>query len=180
MAKQGSYDFKQDIALMDYWLSTDFDSKKSIEITAFAVLKLFNAQNKIQFEFSNGQESNINYNTRGKFFTDTNETEIGTFTQLIFNKEALRPIDLTALFDKLKTLNNIVIRIENPDDENIFFNFKVNQITSHTSYFVFDVEVYQNLCLGSFLNAKRYNIFYDVKPSSETTTKTNSYYPSGW
>jgi hypothetical protein len=175
------YSFAQELDLMDYWLATNFDSKKNQLVSSSAVLKLINSQNNIQFEFSNGQEANVDYSTRGKFFTDTNLLSPNLFTKLIFNKEALRPIDLTALFNRLKTLDNIILSIKNPDNENNFFNFKVVEIVNHSSHFEFEIKLFNNFYLGALIAKKKYNIFFDMKNNSAIeSTKVNSYFPSGW
>jgi len=175
------YEYDVDPELMDSLIGTVFaGDRKTKNFALNSILKLFNKQNNFQYEFANAVTAEINYTTVGKFFTDTNEDAPAEFTQLIFNKEALRPINLSLLFDKLSLYSNATLKLINPDNENNFFLFKINAITNNVSHFVFDVAIIDDFFLGSFINGKNYNVVFDLASVGTTQQTNNSYFPSGW
>ena len=175
------YEYDVDPELMDSLIGTVFaGDRKTKNFALNSILKLFNNQNNFQYQFSSIVSSEINYSSRGRFFTNTNSNQVGNFTQLIFNKEALRPIDLSMLFDKLSLYSNATLKLINPDNENNFFLFKINAIANNVSHFVFDVAIIDDFFLGSFINGKNYNVVFDLASVGTTQQTNNSYFPSGW
>lgn len=155
--------------LSDFLVGTKDSNGKTKSFSLEAILQLLNSSNgvnNIQFKFSNGLHPTIDFLSAGYFFTDTNTTEVGTFTQLIFNKETIQPLDLSPLFNKLGELENVVIKLENPEDPNNFFNFKVVSFTDNTDYFTFGIEDFNELYLGEFENEKIYSFYFDILSES--------------
>jgi hypothetical protein len=159
-------------SLLDFLLGTKADDGKTKSFPLQSIIQLINSvngKNNIQYQFSDlsvPSDPEIDYLTPGYFFTNNNNTEVGTFTQLIFNKETLYPIDLTQLFNKLGTLEDVVIKLENPSDPNNFFNFKVVSFTDNTDFFTFGVQDFNELYLGEFVNEQIYSLYFDIKSAS--------------
>ena len=167
--------------LSDLLFGTNYDGELNANYRIASILDLLNKNNGIQYEFSDGVNTEITYNTVGKFFTDTNSVNPLNFTKLLINKQNLKPLDLTPLFDKLITMQNLYLRLQNEDDFNNFFEFKVNSIQSFTNYFRFNISLWNNYYLGLLINNKKYTIFFDIKESGVgNNTSTNSYFPGGW
>lgn len=163
-------------SLLDFLLGTKEADGKTKSFPLQSVIQLINGvngKNNIQFEFSDGTNPEIDYLSSGNFFTNTNTTEVGTFTQLIFNKETVYPLDLSVLFNKLGELEDVVIKLENPEDPNNFFNFKIVSFTDNLDYFTFGVQDFNEFYLGELINKKIYSLYFDIK---ESTTDLSDYY----
>jgi hypothetical protein len=163
------YSFDEYPSLLDYLFGTDAsDYKKNKSYRLNSIIQLINGvngKNNMQFIFSDGSNIDATYYNKGLFFTDNNEVTPGGFTKLILNKESLQPIDLTELFTLLSTLENVVIKLENPINPNNVFNFIVTNITDEDGFFVFDVVVYNGFVSGSLINEAIYSLYFDVRPS---------------
>jgi hypothetical protein len=178
MAKVNNTDiYKFDLypSLMDFLLGSNFENnKKTQSYRLNSIIQLINGvngKNNLQFLFSDGTTPEVDYFTKGVFFTDNNETNPSNFTKLILNKESLQPIILTLLFERLAVLENVVIKLDNPENPNNFFNFKIKAIQNQTEYFVFDVEILNNFYFGELLNDTIYSLYFDVKSDSQDNIK---------
>jgi hypothetical protein len=163
------YSKENEPTLSDFLIGTKSSNGKTKNFSLEAILQLLNSSNgvnNIQFKFSNGSHPNIDYLTDGYFFTNTNDIDVGSFTELIFNKKTIQYLDLSPLFNKLGELENVVIKLENIEDPNNFFNFKINSFEDSEDFFVFGVDVFIDLYLGELINEKNYNFYFDVKSSS--------------
>jgi hypothetical protein len=152
-------------SLLDFLLGTKEANGKTRSFPLQSVIQLINGvngKNNIQFQFSDGTDEDIDYLTPGALFTNNNQTSVGNFTELIFNKETVFPIDLSQLFNKLGELQNVILKLENPEDPNNFFNFKVVSFQDHGVYFVFGVEEFNELYLGDFINEKIYSLYFTI------------------
>ncbi|MGZ9736553.1 hypothetical protein [Flavobacterium sp. GNP002] len=173
------YNYKDLPSLSDYLFGTDSENnKKNKNFRLNSIIQLINGVNgvnNIQFAFSDASDPETSYFTKGMFFTDTNEGSVGDFSKLIFNKNALQPIDLTLLFEKLATIDNLVLKILDPSKPDTFFNFKILNIENETDYFVFDVEVLGDFFLGNFQSETIYSIYFDVNESSSDKLDRGGY-----
>jgi len=138
-----------------------------------SVLDLINSQNLIQFEFTDGANTEITRYTTGKFLTNNNTLDPLTFTKFYFNKSNLKPLDLTLLFNKLAITQNVYLTLERQDDSNSFFEFKVNSIENHTSYFTFNIALSNNYCLGLLASNKKYNVTFKITTSVTQENASN-------
>ncbi len=160
------YNYKELPSLIDYIIGTSFDeSKKTKNFRINSLIQLINGVNgvnNIQFLFSDGSNPDIDYNHEGVFFSNTNDGNPANFTQLILNKQAIQPIDLSGLFNFLDTIKNVVIKFENPSEPNTAFKFKVLNITEEEDHFIFDVSIFEGFSFGEFLNENIYSFYFDV------------------
>ena len=129
-----------------------------------SVLDLINAQNLIQFEFSDGVNTEITRYTTGKFLTNNNTLDPLTFTKFYFNKSNVKPLNLSPLFEKLALTSNVVLRLEKQDNSNSFFEFKIVSIENHTDYFT--INVIPSFYLGLLENNKKYNVTFSIKAAA--------------
>lgn len=161
------YKYNEYPSLLDYLFGSDFeDYKKNKSFRLNSIIQLINNVNGInntQYIFSDGSDPEIDYFDKGYFFTDNNETDPNSFTKIILNKESLQPIDLTLLFERLATINSLVLRLDNPSDPNNFFNFNITSIADEGNFFVFDVEPFENFFFGELINSTVYSVYFDVK-----------------
>lgn len=150
--------------LQDYLLGSKQINGKTENFPLLAIVQLINSVNgidAIQFRFSDGSDPDITFNTKGTFFTDTNNVEVGGFSELIFNKATLSATDLSVLFSFLGARNDILIRLVNPSNPNTFFVFKITGFEDLETYFVFDVEPQDNLHIGQLTNDTVYSVYWD-------------------
>lgn len=161
------YKYNEYPSLLDYLFGADFeDYKKNKSFRLNSIIQLINNVNGInntQFIFSDGSDSEVSYFDKGYFFTDNNETNPDNFTKLILNKESLQPINLTLLFERLAGIGNLVLKLENPENPNNFFNFKITGITDETDFFIFDVVIFEDFYFGELLNETIYSVYFDIK-----------------
>jgi len=161
------YKYNEYPSLLDYLFGADFeDYKKNKSFRLNSIIQLINnvnGINNLQFIFSDGSDPDVDYFDKGYFFTDNNETNPYSFTKLILNKESLQPINLTLLFERLASIENLVIKLENPANPNNFFNFRITGITDETDFFVFDVVVFEDFFFGELLNETIYSVYFDIK-----------------
>lgn len=161
------YNYDEYPSLKDYLFGTDFENqKKNKSYRLNSIIGLINGVNGInnlQYIFSNGSSLDIDYYKKGYFFTDTNETNPLNFTKLVINKETIRPVDLSLLFERLSELNNLVLKIDNPEDPRNFFNFIVKSIDNQSEFFVFDIEILGDFYFGELQNNKIYSFYFDRK-----------------
>jgi len=173
MAKISNKDIYQDIdsiSLLDYLIGTKKNGKGTKSFPLESVIQLINGTNgvnNIQFKFSDGTDPEVNYTTTGAFFTNTNSGEPNNFTQLVFNKDTIYPVDLTLLFEKLGATQNVVFTLKNPENPNNFVKLKVLSFTDNTTHFAFDVETYEDLVIGGFVNENIYGLYFEIIKSSE-------------
>lgn len=160
------YNYKELPSLVDYLIGTSLnENKRTKNFRINSLIQLINGVNgvnNIQFLFSDGSNPDIDYNYEGAFFSNTNEGNPANFTQLILNKQALQPIDLSGLFNFLDTINNVVIKFENPSEPNTAFKFNVSNITEEENHFIFDVSIFEGFSYGEFLNENIYSFYFDV------------------
>lgn len=173
MAKINNKEIYNDIDfpnLLDFLLGTQQVNGKTKSFPLQSVIQIINSvngKNNIQFQFFNTTNELIDYTTSGSLFTDNNQTEVGNFSKLLFNKDTIFPIDISNLFTRLGELENIVLKLENPEDPNNFFNFKVVSFEDNTEYFSFTVQPYNNLYLGELINEKIYSLYFYVSSDSQ-------------
>lgn len=156
--------------LLDYLIGTKKGNKATHNFPIEAIIQLINSTNginNIQYQFSDGTDPLINYTTDGKLFTNTNNGNANGFSQLIFSKNTLYPIDLSLLFIKLGATQNIVLTLQNPENPNNFMKLKLVSFTNNTSHFIFGVQPYENLIIGNFINENIYSLYFDIVVSSE-------------
>lgn len=161
------YNYDEYPSLKDYLFGTEFDNQKKNKSyrlnSIIGLINEVNGINNLQFIFSDGSNPQIDYYSRGYFFTDNNETNPADFTKLILSKQALQPKDLTTLFDRLSEIENIVIKIENPSNANNFFSFRIISITNETDFFVFNIEIFQDFFSGELMDNTIYSFRFDIK-----------------
>lgn len=164
-------------SLLDFLLGTKEENGSTKSFPLQSIIQLINGvngKNNIQYQFSDGSDPDIDYTSSGTFFTNNNSTSLPSFTELIFNKENLQPFDLSLLFNKIGESDNIVLKLEHPENPNIFFNLKVVSFEDHTEYFVFGVQPFKNFYLGSLENEKIYSLYFDIKSSTSNEDKFTS------
>lgn len=160
------YNYKELPSLVDYLIGTSFnENKKTKNFRVNSLIQLINGVNgvnNIQFLFSDGTNPDIGYDRQGVFFSNTNDGNPANFNQLILNKKAIQPIDLSGLFNFLDTIDNVIIKFENPSEPNTAFKFNVLNITEEGGHFVFDVSIFEGFSFGEFLNENIYSFYFDV------------------
>lgn len=160
-------------SLSDKLLGTDGTNGGTINILVEDVLKLINGvsgKDYIQYKFSLTNHSNEGY-----FNTNESKTNPAEISKFFFNKQSTTKEDLTVLFTKLDTLQNIVISLRNPENTNNFATFKITNITINTTYFVFDVVLYKNFYSGDLVVGTIYSAYFDVKENFEDKTDKGGY-----
>lgn len=169
VSKTSVYPVKAIPSQQDYFPATDSeDNLNTVSIKIGSVIALFqeiNGGQNIQYEFSDGSNEDIDYNTPGMLFTENNNTQPGTFTKLHFNKLSLALSDLEALFLTISELENIVITLKNPANQNVFFNFKIISTEIFPDYFVFEIENFEDFFQGEFVDGTIYSFYFDIKGS---------------
>lgn len=172
------YSYDEIPSLLDYLFGSDINNnKKNRSYKIKSIIELLNSvngKNAIQYQFSDGTNPEIDYLTPGALFTNNNEIAVGDFTQLIFNKDTVRPIDVSPLFSKLGQLENVVLKLENPEDPNNFFNFKVVSFEDLEDCFAFGVQDFNGLYLGELINEKFYSFYFDIKSTTNEDDKFTS------
>lgn len=168
-----SYNNDTTPSLSDKLLGTDGTNGGTINILVEDVLKLINGvsgKDYIQYKFSLTNHSNEGY-----FNTNESKTNPAEISKFFFNKQSTTKEDLTVLFTKLDTLQNIVISLRNPENTNNFATFKITNITINTTYFVFDVVLYKNFYSGDLVVGTIYSAYFDVKENFEDKTDKGGY-----
>jgi hypothetical protein len=171
------YPFDEMPGLMDFVIGTNYDTsnKRTQNFRINSIIQLINSVNgvsTVQFLFSNGSNEDLTYESVGTFFTNTNEVQVGQFTQLIFNKSTLQPLDLSLLFNRLNDITNLAIKLTRPDNPSNFFGFRVSSIENMGDYFVFNVTPIGNFYLGDLENEKIYTLQFDTKGEEENNIIT--------
>jgi len=173
MAKTSSYPDKSNPSLSDRVGGNDSENnQKFVNFTIESIVSLVNSisgKDYIQYKFS------PNYGSIGLFSSNeaiTNPTQI---TKLFFNKQSVSKEDLTALFTKLDTLQNIVIDLRNPSNSNNFATFKITNITNQTEYFELDVTLFKNFYSGNIVANTTYSAYFDVKENFEDKLDQGNY-----
>jgi hypothetical protein len=164
------YKLDETPSLNDILFGTDInDTKKNKNYSLKSIFKLLNNDNgndTLQFIFTSSNNYNENNIKTGMFFTENKKTNPLEFSKIIISKYSLHPYDLSELFTYINTLNNVVLNVKNQKKPNVFFNFYINSIENHTSYFVFNTTIDENYYLGQFSNKVVYNLSFDVKKKS--------------
>jgi len=137
------------------------NGKKFVNFTINSIVSLVNSisgKDYIQYKFSS-----LDYGSIGSFASNSATTNPAQVTKLFFNKQSVSNQDLTALFTKLDTLQNIVIELRNPSDSNNFATFKITNITNYTEYFELDVVLFKSFFSGILNTGTIYSVYFDVK-----------------
>jgi len=171
MTKISNKGNSEPIELSSRLLGTDENGKTKNYILEGIVALINSVAGKdyIQFKFS------PNYGSIGLFSSNeaiTNPTQI---TKLFFNKQSVSKEDLTALFTKIDTLQNIVIELRNPSNSNNFAIFKITNITNQTEYFELDVTLYKSFYFGNLVANATYSAYFDVKENFEDKLDAGDY-----
>lgn len=173
MAKANKYPINNAPTLKDLLFGSKSEDGKDQNVPIESIILLLNAANGkdyIQYKFSP-----TDYGSVGSFTSNASNTNPSLITKLFFNKKSASKEDLTALFTKLDTLQNIVIELRNPSDSNNFATFKITNITSHTSYFEFDVVLYKSFSSGLLTSGATYSAYFDVKENFEDKLNQGNY-----
>lgn len=174
ISKTDIYNYDLQPSLLDYLIGTDFDDylkTKSFRInTILELLNNVNGVNNIQYYFSNGTNPELDYETRGVFFTNNNSPDPTVFASLLFNKEMLSGTDIALLFNLAGGLDNMVIILKNPSDPNNIFNFNITEFQDLGGYVRFGVTPYAGFVLGELLDENIYGVCFDVKATGAAAT----------
>ena len=141
------------------------DSKKNENISIQTIINVLSSvagKDYIQYKFSP-----TDYASVGSFTTNISKTNPTEITKLFLNKQSVTKEDLTLMFNKLDTLQNIVISLRNPENTNNFATFKITNITNQTTYFEFDVVLYKSFSSGLLISGTTYSAYFDVKENFE-------------
>lgn len=157
--------YKEEITpkLSDNLIGTDVGSNKTKNFSFGSILNLINSSNNNQYQYFGAISRDDNYFTAGCFFTDTFFNQIGTFNELIINKQSTQELDLTEFIEKISTLENIVLKLQNANVADNFFNFKVILISNHHDYFKIKVSLLNNLFLGELIHLGYYNFNFEIE-----------------
>jgi len=173
MTKVSSFPTKSNPSPSDTVGGNDNENgKKFVNFTIESIVSLVNSisgKDYITYKFS------PNYGSIGLFSSNeaiTNPTQI---TKLFFNKQSVSKEDLTDLFVKLDTLQNIVIDLRNPSNSNNFATFKITNITNQTEYFELDVTLYKSFYSGNLVANTTYSAYFDVKENFEDKLDQGNY-----
>lgn len=79
------------------------------------------------------------------------------------------------LFQRLGVLENIVIKLENPEDPNNFFNFQITSFEEEDDFVVFGIQIFGGLFLGNLLNEKIYSLYFDIKAQNHDNKMKRKY-----
>jgi len=168
MGKASKYSVNNDPSISD--LLFGFKDGKEQNVPIEAVINILNSvagKDYIQYKFSPADFISV-----GSFTSNGSKVNPAEITKLFLNKKSTAKEDLSVLFNKLDTLQNIALSLRNPSDANNFVTFKVTNITTHTDYFEFDVVLYKNFYSGNLLTASSYSMYFDVKENFEDKTNT--------
>jgi len=163
MGKASKYSVNNDPSISD--LLFGFKDGKEQNVPIEAIINILNSvagKDYIQYKFSPTDYASI-----GSFTTNISKVNPAEITKLFLNKQSTSKEDLTVLFTKLDTLQNIALSLRNPSDSNNFVTFKVTNITTHIDYFEFDVVVFKGFYSGNLLSASSYSLYFDVKENFE-------------
>ena len=171
MGKASKYSVNNNPSISDLLFGSKDGKEQNVPIEA--VINLLNSvagKDYIQYKFSPADFISV-----GSFTSNGSKVNPTEITKLFLNKKSTSKEDLSVLFNKLDTLQNIVLSLRNPSDANNFVTFKITNITTHTDYFEFDVVLYKNFYSGNLLSTSSYSLYFDVKENFEDKTKTNYY-----
>ena len=161
MAQIGSYSTDSAPSLNDRVIGTEAVTGLSKNYQLGDIVRLVNGvagKDYIQYTFSL-----TDYLSDGSFTTNASKTNPAEITKLFLNNQSNTLEDLTLLFNKLDTLQNIAISLRNPANTNNFATFKVTNITSHVDYFELDVVLYKNFYSGVLSAGTIYSAYFDHK-----------------
>jgi len=166
MGKASKYSVNNDPSISD--LLFGFKDGKEQNVPIEAIINILNSvagKDYIQYKFSPSDFISV-----GSFTSNESKVNPAEITKLFLNKKSTAKEDLSVLFNKLDTLQNIALSLRNPSDSNNFVTFKVTNITTHTDYFEFDVVVFKGFYSGNLLSASSYSLYFDVKENFEDKT----------
>ena len=168
MGKASKYSVNNNPSISDLLFGSKDGKEQNVPIEA--VINLLNSvagKDYIQYKFSPADFISV-----GSFTSNGSKVNPTEITKLFLNKKSTSKEDLSVLFNKLDTLQNIVLSLRNPSDANNFVTFKITNITTHTDYFEFDVVLYKNFYSGNLLSTSSYSLYFDVKENFEDKTNT--------
>lgn len=154
MAKANKYPVNQKPSLQDIVFGSKAEDGKDQNITIESILSVL----KIAF----GNDSVI-------YKYSDNATFLGCFTanedktNFAFNKKETSGVDLSLLFNKLKTLTSLVLKLTNLEDVNNFYALRIMSITENDSTFIITTESYKNFSSGELISSKNYSLVFDIK-----------------
>jgi hypothetical protein len=154
MAKANKYPINQNPALQDLLFGSKQDNGKDQNISIEALVSLIKtAFGNDSIIYKYGTDASF----AGVFTTNTNRTT------LVFNKKQKNQTDLSLLFNKLKTLTSLVLKLTNIEDLNNFFALKITSIVENASTFTINTESYKDFSSGQLTASKNYSLVFDVK-----------------
>ncbi len=125
----------------------------------------------IQFIYSDGSNPLITQNTPGRFLTNNNERHPDNFTYLLVNKSATKNINLSLLFDSLRSTEGLVLDLKSLTSVNNFFKFSVDSIASYGEYFRIYVTLLGDFFLGELIDEEVYTYSFDIKNKNYKTSE---------
>lgn len=174
------YPLENEPKFTDKVIGTDDGPNKTKNFSLQSISNLIGRLNNTQFKYFEAITTVNNYFTTGAFFTNSNLNAVGSFTRLIINKNSNQPKDISVYLNKLRTLQNVTLKLANTNDVTNFFTFQVNSITDETGYFFINITPVNNLFLGTLNHLDSYDFIFGIQEPTANTQNKNSYFPSGW
>jgi hypothetical protein len=172
ISKRDVYIPKIILSLRDYFLMTDFEDNLKTKTTEFTnVLTALNAANGIttlNYRFSSVQNETINFDSPGYFFSSSNIVEPELVTKLFFNRFNIHNINCIPLFQFLVSENVFLLKFVNSQDPNNVIFLKPSNITVSATYLEFNVEDYQEVYQGNFIDDCIYALDFVFEPLAGT------------
>lgn len=174
------YPLENEPKFTDKVIGTDDGPNRTKNFSLQSISNLIGRLNNTQFKYFKTITTTNNYFTEGAFFTNSNESTGFNYNKLIINKKSNEPRDISVYLNKLKTLQNVTLKLVSTSDVTNFLTFKVNSITDEIDYFFINITP-ENFFLGTLNHLDSYDFIFDIKETSTATTQNNnSYFPSGW
>lgn len=166
MAKTNSYRIESNPQLIDLLFGSKGDTGEDINIRIEQIVQILN---------STQGKSSITYKLSENASFEGNFTVNSQKTIIVFNNVSREEVNLSALFLRMSQLQNIVIKILNPGDQNNFFVFKILSATQTSSNSSFEIALYKNFYSGDLSEDIVYSLSFDVKENFDDKTNTGGY-----
>jgi len=158
----------------DYLIGTKRDNNLATQ--TFPVSSLINATNvangnsAMYFKFSDGSDDDITPETPGYFFSNSGETNPDDVNRLTFNDLNLGLQNSYALFEYLIASGLFVLKLTNAGNPNnvIYFNCNAGNSQRFADYFEFEVELFNDLWQGEFINETTYVVDFELNTNIKT------------
>lgn len=130
------------------------------------------------FNYSNSCcTGTINYESKGRFFTNNNTTPLASVNKFIFNRHSNKDEDLFNIFQTILTLkDNVLLRVQENGNPFVYGFYEVISVNRKIKYCDIDVQPKSGVCFEGFRNGYEYLLGFDIiSDSSSTVTGDKNY-----